>query len=322
MGGSAMPDKQDSQAKRLDDAARAAWLYYLAGNTQDEIAAKLGVSRQSAQRLVSLAVSAGIVKFRIDHPIANCLELARQLRERYGLRYCEISPSDWDSDSGTLGIAQLAAAKMEKWLRREDPVIMAIGTGRTLRAAVEQLSPMESRQHKVVSLTGNISPDGSAAYYNVIFTLSDIVNVRSFPMPLPVLASSASERKMLHAQAMIRPTLELASRAEVTFVGIGELNNTAPLVVDGFVKLEELTELREAGAVGEITGWAYDLQGQILPGLTNERVASAPLPSTETSLVIAIAKGKNKQTAIRGALAGKLVNGLITDEQTAKALLG
>ena len=76
-----MSEKQDSQAKRLDDAARAAWLYYLAGNTQDEIAAKLGVSRQSAQRLVSLAVSSGIVKFRIDHPIANCLELARQMRE-------------------------------------------------------------------------------------------------------------------------------------------------------------------------------------------------------------------------------------------------
>ena len=317
-----MSEKQDSQAKRLDDAARAAWLYYLSGNTQDEIAAKLGVSRQSAQRLVSLAVSSGIVKFRIDHPIANCLELARQLRERYGLCYCEISPSDWDGDSGTLGIAQLAAAKMEKWLRREQPVIMAIGTGRTLRAAVEQLSPMDSPQHKVVSLTGNISPDGSAAYYNVIFTLSDIVNVRSFPMPLPVLASSAGEREMLHAQAMIRPTLELASRAEVTFVGVGELNSNAPLVVDGFIGQEELARLREAGAVGEIIGWVYDAQGRILPGLTNERVASAPLPSTETSLVIAIAKGKNKQAAIRGALTGKLVNGLITDERTARALLG
>ena len=42
---------------RLDDAARAGWLYYVAGNTQDEIAAKLGVSRQTAQRLVAMAVS-------------------------------------------------------------------------------------------------------------------------------------------------------------------------------------------------------------------------------------------------------------------------
>ena len=54
-----MAGKADSEASRLDDAARAGWLYYVAGNTQDEIARKLGVSRQSAQRLVSLAVGRG-----------------------------------------------------------------------------------------------------------------------------------------------------------------------------------------------------------------------------------------------------------------------
>ena len=43
---------------RLDDAARAGWLYYVAGNTQDQIAAKLGISRQTAQRLVSLGAAA------------------------------------------------------------------------------------------------------------------------------------------------------------------------------------------------------------------------------------------------------------------------
>ena len=30
------------ETTRLDDAARAGWLYYVAGNTQDEIARKLG----------------------------------------------------------------------------------------------------------------------------------------------------------------------------------------------------------------------------------------------------------------------------------------
>jgi DNA-binding transcriptional regulator LsrR (DeoR family) len=316
-----MLDKQDNLTKRLDDAARAAWLYYLAGNTQDQIATKLGVSRQSAQRLVSLAVSSGIVKFRIDHPIAKCLDLAGKLRDRFGLAYCEVSPSDNDQESGPLGIAQLAAAKMEEWLQNKNPVVIAIGTGRTLKAAVEQLSPMDCPHHRVVSLTGNISPDGSAAYYNVIFTLSDIVNVRSFPMPLPVIASSAGEREMLHGQAMIKPTLELAAQAEVTFVGVGELNDEAPLVVDGFISRSELAELRAAGAVGEIIGWAFDANGKIIPGLTNDRVASAPLPSTDSSLVIAIARGRSKLVAIRSALAGRLVNGLVTDELSAVALL-
>src|ERR1700732_3710825 len=75
----------DADLRRLDDAARAGWLYYVAGNTQEEIAAKLGVSRQSAQRLVSLAMSAGLVKVRLDHPIARCLDLGKRLTDRFGL---------------------------------------------------------------------------------------------------------------------------------------------------------------------------------------------------------------------------------------------
>ena len=69
-----------TENNRLDDAARAGWLYYIAGNTQDEIARKLGVSRQTAQRLVSLAVSEKLIKVRLDHPIAHCLELVGAAR--------------------------------------------------------------------------------------------------------------------------------------------------------------------------------------------------------------------------------------------------
>ncbi len=306
---------------RLEEAARAAWLYYVAGNTQDQIAGKLGVSRQSAQRLVSLAVAEGLVKVRIDYPIATCLDLAKQLRDRFRLAFCEVVPSDPESGSTTLGVAQAAAVELEKWLRKEEPVVIAMGTGRTLKAAVEQLPPLECPQHKVVSLTGNISPDGSAAYYNVVFTMADTVKSRSFPMPLPVIASSRAERTMLHSQAMIRPTLELAAKADVTFVGIGDLEKDAPLFVDGFISAEELAALQKAGAVGEIVGWAFDDQGRLIEGITNDRVASAAIPSRDTSLVIAIAKGARKLPGIKAAIRGWLINGLITDETTAKQLL-
>src|SRR5580658_2551570 len=98
----------EADARRLDDAARAGWLYYVASNTQEEIAAKLGVSRQSAQRLVSIAVSAGLVKVRLDHPIAHCLDLGRDLTSRYGLTFIEVVPTDPGSASSTLGIAEAA----------------------------------------------------------------------------------------------------------------------------------------------------------------------------------------------------------------------
>lgn len=313
--------KQEQGGSRLDDAARAGWLYYVAGNTQDQIAAKLGVSRQSAQRLVSLAVSEGLVKVRIDHPIASCLDLAQRLRSRFALDLVEVVPSDPASTSTTIGVAQATAAEIERFLRSPEPIVMAIGTGRTLKAAIEQISPMECPQHKIVSLTGNIAPDGSAAFYNVIFTMADTVKARSFPMPLPVIAASPEERQLLHDQSIIRSTLALAAQAKVTFVGIGDLGPNAPLYVDGFVSEAELKALQKAGAVGEIVGWAFDRDGRLVEGITNERVASAPIPSRENSLVVGVGMGELKVPGMLAAVNRRLINGLITDERTAAALL-
>ena len=126
---------------------------------------------------------------------------------------------------------------------------------------------------------------------------------------------------MLHAQAMIKPTLALAARADVTFVGIGDFSEDAPLYVDGFITSAELAALRSAGAVGEIVGWSFDAEGRMVKDITNERVASVPIPSRESSLVIAAAKGERKFPGIAGAIRGGLINGLITDEETAEHLL-
>lgn len=316
-----MSNRQDQGGRRLDDAARAGWLYYVAGNNQEEIAKKLNVSRQTAQRLVSLSVSEGLIKVRLDHPIGRCMELAEKLRQRFALDLVEVVPSDPESSSTVTGVAQAAAAEIERRLKAPAPIIMAIGTGRTLKAAIEQLSPMDAPQHKVVSLTGNIAPDGSASYYNVIFNMADSVKARMFPMTLPVIASSAEERKQLHAQPMVKETLSLAAKADITFVGIGDLGPEAPLYLDGFITEPELKALQKAGAVGEIVGWAFDAQGKMIEGLTNDRVASAPMPSREQSLVVALAMGDKKLPGTIAALNRRLVNGLMTDERTATRLL-
>ena len=61
--------------------------------------------------------------------------------------------------------------------------------------------------------------------------------------------------------------------------------------------------------------------GKLLDNPINERVASAPIPPRDSSVVIGIAKGKRKFRAIRAAISGHQVNGLITDEETAEFLL-
>jgi DNA-binding transcriptional regulator LsrR (DeoR family) len=311
----------DTNNSRLDDAARAGWLYYIAGKTQEEIAVQLGVSRQSAQRLVSLAMSEGLVKVRLDHPIANCLELAERLKAAFGLNFAEVVPGDGASSSTTTGVAEAASVEIEKWLRSQTPIIMAMGTGRTLKAAIDQLPKMDCPHHRVVSLTGNIAPDGSAAFYNVIFNLADKVKARAYPMPLPVFATSAQERDLLHQQPMIKTTLALAAKADITFLGIGDLSNDAPLYQDGFISEAELNVLKKSGGVGEIVGWSFDRDGRFIDGATNDRVASAPIPSREESLVVGIAKGAGKLPGISAAIKKRIINGLITDELTAEALL-
>ena len=313
--------KRTEAAGRLDDAARAGWLYYVAGRTQDEIASAMGISRQSAQRLVSLAVAERLIKVRLDHPIAECLELGEALRKKFSLVHVDIVPSDPGSSSTTIGIAEAGAAEIERWLKKSEPIVLAVGTGRTLKAAIDQLPTMECPQHRIMSLTGNIGPDGSAAYYNVIFSMADAVKARHYPMPLPVLVSSIEERDLLHKQSLVQSTLQLGREADVAFVGIGELGADAPLCLDGFLDPEEMARLMEEGAAGEICGWMFDRDGKLLDGSINERVASVPLPPRETTTVIGLAKGKRKYLALLAALRGRMINGVITDETTARYLL-
>lgn len=316
-----MSGKPDNESTRLDDAARAGWLYYVAGNTQDEIARKLGVSRQSAQRMVSLAVSRKLIKVRLDHPIAQCMELSHRLKNRFDLQQCEVVPSDPESSSSTLGIAQAGAGEMERHLKSIHPRIIALGTGRALRACVEQLTPMDCPQHRIVSLVGNMASDGSASAYDVIIRMADAVNAPHYPMPLPVIATTTEERSILQNQKPVRSILELARQADATFVGIGQMGDDVPLLDDGFITREELRAYTKAGAAGEIVGWVYDRDGVIIDGLTNDRVASAPIRPDPQTPVFGIAAGANKVDAILSALRGRLINSLITNELTAKRLL-
>lgn len=99
------------------------------------------------------------------------------------------------------------------------------------------------------------------------------------------------------------------------------MGDDAALIRDGFVKPEEMRALVKAGAVGEIIGWAYDAEGQLIEGLTNDRVVSAPLDQPAKRRVIGVAMAPPRLRAVKGALIGKLINGLITNEKMAELLL-
>ena len=311
----------ESERSRLDDAARAGWLYFIAGHTQDEIAKMLQVSRASAQRLVSLCLAERLITFRLEHPIAACMELASRLKDRFNLVHSEVVPTDPASPHSTAGIAERCANLLDSTLRPETPVIVALGTGRAVRAAVERVTPIERPNHQIVSLVGNISADGSASFYDTVGRLADRTGARHYPMPLPFLMSSEDERNRMVRIEPIAKVKAIAVKADLRLVGIGQMDQKAQVLVDGFVTREELSEMMRLGAVGEVTGWAYDAKGRLIKGGTNARLTSiSPLTPPRTT-TIAAAIGQAKVPALRAALAGRLINGLITDEATARAIL-
>jgi DNA-binding transcriptional regulator LsrR (DeoR family) len=311
----------DGERSRLDDAARAGWLYFIAGHTQDEIARMLQVSRASAQRLVSLCLAERLITFRLEHPIAACMELASRLKERFHLSHCEVVPADPAAPLATVGIAERCANLLETTLRSETPVIVALGTGRAVRAAVERVSPIDRPNHQIVSLVGNISADGSASFFDTVGRLADRTGARHYPMPLPFLMSSEDERNRMVRIEPIAKVKAVAAKADLKLIGIGQMDQKAQVHVDGFVTRDELFEMMRLGAVGEITGWAYDAKGRLIKGGTNQRLTSIPPQVPAATATIGAAIGRAKVPAIRAALAGRLINGLITDEATARAIL-
>ncbi len=316
-----MIDKPDIDATPLDDAARAGWLYYVGGMTQDQIARELGVSRQRAQRLVSRAMAERLIHVRLEHRVSGCLDLEAAMTRRFGLRLCRVAPSLGVGIDPLPSIAPTAAAEMERILRSPEPLVIALGTGRTLRAMVEELTSMECEQHRIVSLNGNISPDGSASYYDVIMRIADRVRAPHYPMPMPVIAQTPEERDLFHALKPIQSVLHLARQADVTFVGVGQMGDDAPLLKDGFITAAELAEMQALGVAGEVAGWAYDSRGQYLETSINSRVAGVRVTTDPGRTTIAIAGGPTKLTALIAGLKGRIFNGLITDELTAKSLL-
>ncbi len=316
-----MIDRPETDTTPMDDAARAGWLYYVGGLTQDQIAQELGVSRQRAQRLVSRAMAEGLIHVRLNHRISACIDLETALTERFGLVRCRVAAGLGPNGDPARAIAATAAAELERYLRMPDPLVIAFGTGRALRAMAEQFTPTGAGQHRIVSLIGNIAPDGSATLYDVIRRVAEKLMAPYYPMPVPVISDTAEELGFYLHLRPVQAVIALARQADVTFVGIGQMGGDAPLLLDGFVSQDVLADLQAHGAAGEIASWVYDAQGRYIDFPRNALVGSVRLDPGRKEPVIAVAAGASKVDAIRAALQGRIINGLVTDEDTATALL-
>jgi DNA-binding transcriptional regulator LsrR (DeoR family) len=73
--------------------------------------------------------------------------------------------------------------------------------------------------------------------------------------------------------------------------------------------------------VGEVLGRFVDGQGRVVAAELNDRAVAIKLEDLKGKPVIAIAGGADKPSAIMAVLESRVISGLITDEDTAKAIV-
>ena len=310
-----------SQTRRLDLAARAAWLYHAKGRRQDEIAAELNLSRQVVQRLIAIAVGENLIRFQLNHPLSECIQLAEALRERFVLIYCDVAPSEAGRDEDIATVANAAAFYLENLLSQKVPVTVGIGNGRALREITSRITRMSRPQHKCVSLMGNLTRQGRASHYDVVMRLAERVGAQCYPLPMPVVTNTVAEREVLQAQLAYQSLLSLIEQASVLMMGIGFMGWQAPLHVDGFITDIELAQAMERGAIGELLGQGITAAGDLVTGGYHDRLTSFTLKAPAQRPTMIVQSGSVRVPAIVAALDKKLANALITDENTARLLL-
>jgi DNA-binding transcriptional regulator LsrR (DeoR family) len=311
-----------SRRSRSDLAARAGWLYYIAGRTQDDIARLLNVSRQTAQRLIARAVAEKLVKFRFDHPLESCFRLAERLAGRFRLAYAEVVPSDEGEESVIAGLAVAGARYVETWLAQRPPLVIGFSTGRTLRAVAAEVSPLAAPQHKLYSLCGTLAADGRLVALDPAQRIAETTGAQYYPMTLPLFARSAEEHALAIRQHPYHILKELNRSARLVLAGIAPVAWQAPLHRDGFLSDAELARLMEAGAAGEIAGCVFDGHGARVETGIAAHVNALWIGEAAGAVRVVIGGGAAKAAPIRIALESGIAGGVITDEQTASLVLG
>jgi DNA-binding transcriptional regulator LsrR (DeoR family) len=305
----------------LDLATRAAWLSFVGGHTQEEISARLGVSRVKVTRLIAQATQAGLVHVFVDGPAVACIALEEEIKARWRLGLCTVA---LNVDEAPLPLASLAAAGahfLHRQLEGGSTRVIGVGHGRTLAAAVGTLPRVPRPGLRFVSLIGSLTRRSAANPFDVIHRLTEITGAEGYFMPAPFFADSIEDKQVLMAQKSIRAVMALAHEAALHVVGIGEVAPSSHLVAAGMINEAEHKRVREAGAVGEVLGCFVGPDGRPVDAEVNERGMAVPLADLAGRQVIAIAGGRGKAAAIAAVLESRVITGLITDEATARELV-
>ena len=87
-----MPDEDDQTQVRV------AWLYYMEGLTQAEVAGRLKITRLRVNRLLVEARAKGLVNISLNSALSDCIRLEQALVKECGLKDAVIVPTPQHRD--------------------------------------------------------------------------------------------------------------------------------------------------------------------------------------------------------------------------------
>jgi deoxyribonucleoside regulator len=311
----------DPRAARLAEIARA---YYLENRTQAEIARSLGISRSQVSRHLSEARAMGIVQIRIVAPGRESDELGESLQQRYPHLQAVVVAPVFDDEPETVRtiIGRYAAEYVTRVVQTGHH--LALGCGRTLRAMVNAMPKRHVSNVSVVQAMGSIGHEAHNIDYNEIaHGAAEALGARAYYITAPAILGNGSglAPDFVAANPMVRKSLSFARQADIYVVGLGSLESDQIYARTGLIGQHELDDL-QGRAVGDICGRFFNLDGSEQPTAFSERIIGIELEDLRRAqLTIGVAGGSDKAPPLLGALRGRLINALVSDEQTVRSIL-
>ncbi|WP_032093947.1 sugar-binding transcriptional regulator [Necropsobacter rosorum] len=310
--------------KRL--LTKIATLYYTEKLKQTDIAKKLNLSQSFVSRSLARCIAEGIVKISIIPPANTFLELEQQIQKKYNLSQAivvDISEEDDDLKIKT-AIGSAAAYYLQVTLLPDTLVGISAWSG-TIKAMLETLLPLNIKAKAVVQLLGGVGLNGNVQANFLTYELADKLNCSAYLLPAQSFSrdGDVNYKEELLNTPEVAKVQELFAQIDLAIVGIGMLEPSQLLKNSGlFYDKDMLGLLAAKGAVGDICLHYFDQNG--VPVLAQE---DDPVLGMDLQLikkcprVIALAGGKEKVNAIKGALNGGYIDVLVIDKIAARQLL-
>jgi len=310
---------------------RAAWYYYVGGLNQEMTANRLGLTRARVNKMLSEARESGLVSISIDHQRVGVLPIEDMLTRRFGLDFCistpafgfdETSPADSEirKQIAFRAVGVAAANHLKTLLAENETITIGTGWGRTIEQMTLHLAGVRAPHARFISVMGSLTANNAYNPFEVVHNLARRTGAQGFFLPVPFIADSIEDKRVLLSQRSVVKAMEIAETASVCIISAGELTEESLLRTQGMISKAELESLRAAGAVGDTNGIFFNEDGRQVDHDLNQRTIALGFEQLKALPVILLIAGQEKAHAAKALLHSGIVNGLIIDGDAAAAV--